>query len=514
MKKPHAYGDEFFIAAAAMLLEAQICVIREVADAWMPTFYQNPVSKFRLILLSRNDHFEWCTTAPDVFDGKKECITVDWNPPSLVTECMPEVLYEYSDDEEDELDDCFVSVGQSEDEWFAYCQKTWSVLPFPTSNSFLDALIFWLNHQRPLFVPGKNMEPYWNQQNVRTAIAQCLEVNKGFHVFHVEPVAQPFDASGFITLQSCDFIEGCERSACRFSLKEYCAGIASDWPLGDLEIRAAAEHFRLLFTLYEHGQEPLKFCDNAVRSSLLPTRMVRKTVVVGDDNEVTPKVGFEYFVISERKPEPPFFYRHAKMMQNLPQWNIDLKVVFISDEVGRGIVTLRRFREHDTAGSYDGHRCDLTGKLVIARDAISALFLLHPTLNRHVSNGANFQESHSVTLNRSHDSGLLIDGFPLCDPILDSDINSLGRFALANSASSDRTANIKLKWVPAPDLPKDPVNGIADCECIVVFTRDVDAGEELLWNYPIQHHITYKKVAGKYDSKTEAKKNDGMTCDV
>jgi hypothetical protein len=509
MRKPHAYGDEFFIAAAAMLLEAQICVIRvsrivaapssdgsigEVSETWMPTFYQHPVSKFRLILLSRDDHFEWCH--PDVSFPLKECIEVSWNPPPLVILSAPEELPEYSEDEEDELDDCFVSVRQTEDEWFAFIQKTWNVLPFGTKkNSFFDALVFSLNYERPEFVAGKNMEPDWNEQTVRSAIAKCLEDKKGFYVD--QPVSQPFDSSGFITMQSCNFIPGCERSACRLSLKEYCAGIASDWTPGDLEIRAAAEHFRLRLTLYEHELEPLKFCDYAVRSSLRPTRMIRRTINGDDEKEVR----FRFYLVTDRKSATPFFYQHAKLMEMPPLWNIDLEVVHISDEVGRGIITKRRFKKHDTAGTYDGHRCDLTGKLVIPRHAVSALFTLHPSLNRHVPNGANFQESHSVLLKRSHDSGLLIDGYPLCDPILDSDVNSLGRFALANSASSDRTANIKLIWVPAPNLPKDPVNRASDCECIVVFTRDVEAGVELLWNYPIQHHITYKKIGGSYDSK-------------
>jgi hypothetical protein len=71
---------------------------------------------------------------------------VYWNPLSLVAECAPEDPSDYSDDEDDELDDCFVSVRQTEDEWFVYCQKTWSVLPFSTSNFLLDALIFWLNY--------------------------------------------------------------------------------------------------------------------------------------------------------------------------------------------------------------------------------------------------------------------------------------------------------------------------------------------------------------------------------
>jgi hypothetical protein len=500
MRKPHAYADEFFVAAAAMHLEAQICVIREAAGGWMPTFYQHPVSKFRLILLSRNDHFEWCTLyIPGVSVLPQELIEVNWNPPSLETADVPELIDDSDDsddeDDNDELDDCFVSVRQTEDEWFAYIENTWSVLPFPAVNSFFSALIHWLNIQRPL-ASGD-----WNEQMVRTAIAMCLENKKGFYVDQQAKVTQPFDSSGYTTLQNCDFIPGCERSACRFSLKEYCAGIASDWPPGDLEIRAAAEHFGFQFTLYEYGKEPVKFCDNAVRNNLLSTRMIRRAIISDE-----PTVRFRYFLITERQPARPFFYQHAKLMQNLPQWNVDLGVVHISDEVGRGIVAMRPFKKNETVGTYDGHRCDLTGKLVIPRKAISDLFLLHPQLNRHVSNGKNFRESHSVTLKRSHESGLLIDGWPLCDPILDSDVNSLGRFALANSASSHCTANIKMMWVPAPDLPNDPVNRIADCECILVCTRDVEVGEELLWNYPIQHHITYLKMGSTYDSQNKSKK--------
>jgi hypothetical protein len=108
-------------------------------------------------------------------------------------------------------------------------------------------------------------------------------------------------------------------------------------------------------------------------------------------------------------------------------------------------------------------------------------------------NGSSFKKSHSVSLGRTHLSGLVIDGYPLCDPILDSNIDSLGRFALCNSASSDATANVKLKWVPAPDLPADVVNNIADCECFVVCTRPIKKGEELLWNYPFAHHMSPAK---------------------
>jgi hypothetical protein len=62
------------------------------------------------------------------------------------------------------------------------------------------------------------MEPDWNEQTVRTTIAKCLEVKKGFYVDQL--VAQTCDSSGFITLESCDIIPSCKRSAFRFSLKE------------------------------------------------------------------------------------------------------------------------------------------------------------------------------------------------------------------------------------------------------------------------------------------------------
>jgi hypothetical protein len=122
-----------------------------------------------------------------------------------------------------------------------------------------------------------------------------------------------------------------------------------------------------------------------------------------------------------------------------------------------------------------------------------ALFALYPMLDRNI-NGSTFKKSHSVSLGRNHVSGLVIDGHPLCDPILDCNINSLGRFALCNSASSDATANVKLKWVPAPDLPSDIVNNISDCECFVVCTRPIMNGEELLWNYPFAHHLSPAKT--------------------
>jgi hypothetical protein len=72
-------------------------------------------------------------------------------------------------------------------------------------------------------------------------------------------------------------------------------------------------------------------------------------------------------------------------------------------------------------------------------------------------------------------------------------------------AEQDRNADMAA-IVRSADLPNDPVNRIAHCQCILVCTRDVEVGEELLWNYPIQHHITYLKMDNTYDSQKKSKK--------
>ena len=156
----------------------------------------------------------------------------------------------------------------------------------------------------------------------------------------------------------------------------------------------------------------------------------------------------------------------------------------------------------------------ISGTVKIFRESILALFAIYPMLDRSI-NGSKFKKSHSVSLGRNHLSGLVIDGFPLCDPILDSNIDSLGRFALCNSASSDATANVKLKWVQAPDLPVDVVNNISDCECFVVCTRPIMKGEELLWNYPFANHLSPAKTSAAKQGKKQAvtRVDDGLDPD-
>ncbi len=184
------------------------------------------------------------------------------------------------------------------------------------------------------------------------------------------------------------------------------------------------------------------------------------------------------------------FSKHALMMGNgLPKWNVDLKVCVISPEIGRGIVALRTFEEKEVVGIYDGHRCDVDGNIIIERAGLRLLFKAYPQLDRRVT-GDKFKLSHTLCCGRNHESGLVIDGFPLCDPILDANVDSLGRFALANSASSDVTANVAIEWLTAPDLPPDVVNKCSDKECFVVCTRRIEVGDELLWNYQFQAHMS------------------------
>ena len=141
--------------------------------------------------------------------------------------------------------------------------------------------------------------------------------------------------------------------------------------------------------------------------------------------------------------------KHAAMMgDGLPKWNVDLKVCIISSEVGRGIVALRPFEEDDVAGTYDGHRCDVDGNIVSERDSLRLFFKAHPMLDRRVT-GDKFKLSHAVSCGRNKDAGMVIDGHPLCHPMLDANIDSLGRFALANSASSG-------------------VTGVAACCCLML----------------------------------------------
>ena len=511
LRQPHAYCDEFFIGAAAMYLHAQICVIREVKGTLTPTFYQHPVSLFRMCLINRDDHYDWCH--PEVDTDDLECITIDWNPPPLVTGSSDVVVADIEHLSDNFLDSCSISGPHTEQDWFMAVEDAWKLISFARRgvHSFFEALVYWLNANCPSSVDR-------TCNSVRLDISKYLKsVNGQFHDL------EGCDDNGFITLDCLDTGLGSDRSARRFSLETYCAGIAAANTAGDLELRAASELYKIRVVVYEHGEEVSKYFDaqDPCHLSFLECKMVRRKNAKGTGrfNQNLDS----YFLVAYPLPSNMLpFNVHAKMKRDLPRWNVDLKVSHIDDTVGRGIIALRPLAKHSVAGIYDGHRCDLQGNIVIRRQSVVELFQLHPQLNRHAPNGGNFQDSHSVLLGRNHCSGLVIDGHPLCDPILDADINCLGRFALANAASSDSagtrivlflcgvwhvacgvrcvivtnpvlTANIKPRWVPAPDLPRDPINHIANCECFFVCTKNIEPGEELIWNYPVQHHIFKKK---------------------
>lgn len=188
-------------------------------------------------------------------------------------------------------------------------------------------------------------------------------------------------------------------------------------------------------------------------------------------------------------------YDEYRMLHDkLPLWNVDLEVFQVDEFIGRGIRALRKFKKGEVIGMYDGHRCDEKGNIKIRLPSVSAMLSQYPILDREKNKALSFQPSHSVSVCRTHLSGLYIDGGPLCDPILDSLVNNFGRLALANSASSPQQANMKPKWVKSPNLPRDYVNGQADTECFFTATRDIESGEEFLWAYPLDHHMNQQVV--------------------
>ena len=190
-----------------------------------------------------------------------------------------------------------------------------------------------------------------------------------------------------------------------------------------------------------------------------------------------------------RAASPGDYSEFSSLFEKLPLWNVDLEVFLVDAEIGRGIRVLRKFKKGDILGMYDGHRCDATGNIKIRLQSVCDILKEFPQLNREINKALSFQPSHSVSVMRTHLSGLYVDGGPLCDPILDKLINSWGRFALANSASGPMNANMRPIWVRSPNLPRDYINNLADLECFFEATCDIEAYEELLWTYPLDHHM-------------------------
>ena len=419
MRQPKAFGDEFMIAAAATDYKAQICVFRMQADgSVLPTFYQAPDATFRIYLYAKNDHYEWLVPASECPQSELPRITFEFNPPSLKCE---EFDREFQLSVKATIENGLQFGSQTQEEWERAVAGRWHVQKFDHgTDSFFEAFVHWRNLTNP-------DDARLSVASVRDATAQYIYDHNG----KLDDI-DDFDSSGFITLECSDVDLGSDRSSRRFSLQQYCNGIASDWPAGDLEIRAVAENYNVVFKILEHE---CAMCN--VRDYSDPFRAKRpqcRLIRIKDSPSARTRLD-SYSVLFDPKTLPPFF-KYTQLMRNLPVWNVDMEVVHISDEVGRGVRTLRKFFKGEVAGLYDGHRCDQKGNLITESAAVRALFVLHPQLNRHVVGGP-FKASHCVCLGRNHSSGLVIDGHPLCDPVLDADINSLGRFALSNAATSD-----------------------------------------------------------------------------
>jgi hypothetical protein len=85
MRQPRAYGDEFFIAGAAMLYDCEICVARkfsETGNIYQPHFYSSARPRFRIFLCADSDHYEPCIPDDPVSLLKRIAI-LPWVPPPL-----------------------------------------------------------------------------------------------------------------------------------------------------------------------------------------------------------------------------------------------------------------------------------------------------------------------------------------------------------------------------------------------------------------------------------------------
>jgi hypothetical protein len=526
MRRRRAYGDELFVAAAAMVFKAQICVVRSIQNVYTATFYHNPDDAFyRIFLFASEDHYEWCHPTADNVLTTLPRLFVPWTSdvPSLATTTSTTIavavpvsppLAPHDDASVTAIGPIIIATApsfvalpefgtQTQAQWVHSVRSRWHVVDFPPGvDNFFAALVQFLNANPTEAAVAVQQHDI---VSVRSEIASHILINNG--------IFDGFDEEGFDECTGCITLKCVEKSVSEwesFTLAEYCRGIETDWPAGNLEIYAAAQFYKMRFKIFEHETPVALYYYNKGECDVNKNqrcKLMRCEAAKDCGNRLD-----SYSLLRSPKTKWPPFHKHHLMSQRLPLWNVDIKVVTISKSVGRGVIALRRFRKDEVVGIYDGYRVDDTGKLVIARDAVTAVFRMHPNLNRHRAGGGRFKKSHSVSLGRSHCSGLVIDGHPLCDPSLDNDINSLGRCALCNSAASDSAgaccrllllaaaahsppfllppANIKPKWVPAPDLPPDPINHIANCECFMIATRDIDINEELLWNYPIAHHLS------------------------
>jgi hypothetical protein len=100
MRRPRAFTDEFFMAAAALSLRVQICVIRVFISVYMPTYFECADAAFRITLFASDDHYEWCSDIELDADIALRRFTVDLSPPPLAQSptVQPPALLPHLDD--------------------------------------------------------------------------------------------------------------------------------------------------------------------------------------------------------------------------------------------------------------------------------------------------------------------------------------------------------------------------------------------------------------------------------
>jgi hypothetical protein len=85
MRRPRAYVDEFFIAAAATTFNIQICVVRLFRGSYCPSYFECTDASFRIILFAADDHYEWCSEVNSSTPPLLRRFVLTWTPPALAT---------------------------------------------------------------------------------------------------------------------------------------------------------------------------------------------------------------------------------------------------------------------------------------------------------------------------------------------------------------------------------------------------------------------------------------------
>ena len=231
----------------------------------------------------------------------------------------------------------------TESEWLECIGKAWQVQRFNAGpGSFFSAAAHWIN----LKLLESNPKLMLSAQAVRNRVAHRIQMQNGrFDALSSE------DQFNDLGMMMVDCGQGDASDMRQFNMEDYCNGIRDDWPAGPMELQCMAMIWNVKINVYSRQFTRDTYC---CRGSTSVCKMIR-VAPNHDENRV-----FEEFcvIVNDVPIKLGWQETYAQVYRQLPIWNTDIKVVTISETIGRGIIALRRFSRGDVLGIYDGDRCD------------------------------------------------------------------------------------------------------------------------------------------------------------